>query len=62
MLDTIRSQGHAQRIIDFCYGLTKGLDGHLNRVSAEVFIITPYNYAPVFDVTDIQNNQEQAVR
>jgi FtsZ-interacting cell division protein YlmF len=50
LLRKVKSTQHRQRIIDFCYGLVKGLDGRMESVDTDVFVLTPYDYASVVDV------------
>ncbi len=38
--------GDAKRIIDFASGLVMGLNGHIERVTGKVFLLTPSHIAP----------------
>ena len=33
----------AKRLIDFCAGLTLGLEGRIEKVTSKVFLLTPYS-------------------
>jgi cell division inhibitor SepF len=58
LLRKVKSTQHRQRIIDFCFGLVKGLDGAMEPVDTDVFILTPFDYAPVVDVLDTNAQAE----
>ena len=55
LLRKVKSSQHRQRIIDFCYGLVKGLDGEMESVDTDVFVLTPFDYASVVDVLGSHN-------
>lgn len=49
------SESDAKRIIDFCSGLVLGLNGHIERVTGKVFLLTPEHITvgePVEPVAD----------
>lgn len=33
----------AKRIIDFCSGMVMGLEGHIERITSKVFLLTPHD-------------------
>ncbi|MDR0950543.1 MAG: cell division protein SepF [Candidatus Ancillula sp.] len=42
--DEISSKDEAQRMIDIAYGLAKGLDGHLEEISENNYILSPVGF------------------
>lgn len=51
------SDNDARRIIDFAGGLVLGLNGHIERVTGKVFLLTPEHVA----IADVADADEQLV-
>ena len=45
----------AQRIIDFTCGATYAIDGHLQKISSYIFLVTPTNVDISGDLQDLLN-------
>ena len=48
----------AQRIMDITFGANVALDGHLQQVSRNIFIVTPKSVALSGDITDSVGNSQ----
>ena len=41
----------ARRIVDVVSGATKAIDGHMEKVSNSIFVVAPYNYDIINEIT-----------
>jgi cell division inhibitor SepF len=62
LLSFVKKEGDKQRIFDYCHGLVSGLDGRLESVAPDVFVLTPYNYAPVIDLANLPSDAKVNVQ
>ena len=45
------SKDVARRIVDVVSGATKAIDGHMEKVSNSIFVVAPFNYDIVNEIT-----------